>query len=119
MKHRVTYSSINFMCMNVYMYSSNNTMLIELLHVYSLSLLLYSCIKKKSLFPFICHVLCIKILYVLCRRTSPFKPLGFLLFLLLLKFIFAHVQVVLIVQLFSRINKPSIHFNSIQTITIP
>ena len=44
--------------------------------------------------------------YGTCRRTSPFKPLGFLMSLLFLKFIFAHVQIVsIIVQLFSRINK--------------
>ena len=47
---------------------------------------------------------------VLCRRASPFKPLGFWMSLLFLKFIFAHVKNVSIVQLFSRINKLSIQF---------
>ena len=42
---------------------------------------------------------------------TPFKPLGFLMSLLFLK-LFANVQYVSIVQLFSRINKLSIQFNS-------
>ena len=65
-------------------------------------------------FPFIFFVLCINIIYMysLYRRASPFKPLGFLMSLLFLKFIFAHAQNVSIVQLLSRINKLSIQFNS-------
>ena len=85
-------------------------MLTELLYIFFIFIVLFLVFFFFSLFPFILHVLCIKIVYMYFVGLHLSSP-RLLVVPPVLEIHISHVQIVSIVQLFSRINKHSIQFH--------